>query len=57
MTDPSWFTGPRVTLQIASLIVLGAAYYSYRTLNWRIAEADGTSLVPAEPCIGETDGD
>ena len=35
MTDPSWFTGPRVTLQIASLIVLGAAYYAYRTLDWR----------------------
>jgi MFS family permease len=38
MTDPSWFTGPRITLQIASLIVLGAAYYAYRTLNWRMAE-------------------
>lgn len=38
MTDPSWFTGPRITLQIASLIVLGAAYYAYRTLNWRVAE-------------------
>ncbi|MBN1192604.1 MAG: MFS transporter [Coriobacteriia bacterium] len=40
MADPSWFTGPRVTLQIASLIVLGAAYYAYRTLNWRIAEVE-----------------
>jgi hypothetical protein len=38
MTDPSWFTGPRVTLQIASLIVLGAAYYAYRTLDWRRAD-------------------
>jgi len=38
MTDPSWFTGPRVTLQIASLIVLAAAYYAYRTLDWRISE-------------------
>ncbi|MRS12144.1 MAG: MFS transporter [Actinobacteria bacterium] len=38
MANPSWFTGPRVTLQIASLIVLSAAYYAYRTLNWRIAE-------------------
>ena len=38
MTDPSWLSGPRVTLQIASLIVLGAAYYAYRTLNWRVAE-------------------
>ncbi|MEA5076689.1 MAG: MFS transporter [Coriobacteriia bacterium] len=42
MTDPSWFTGPRVTLQIASLIVLGAAYYAYRTLDWRIVPAVGT---------------
>jgi hypothetical protein len=42
MTDPSWFTGPRVTLQIASLIVLGAAYYAYRTLDWRMAPAAGT---------------
>jgi len=57
MTDPSWFTGPRVTLQIASLIVLGAAYYAYRTLNWRIAETDEAPLAPAEPCIGEADRD
>lgn len=35
MVDGSWFTGPRVTLQLASLIVLGAAYYAYRTLDWR----------------------
>ncbi len=41
MTDPSWFTGPRVTLQIASLIVLGAAYYAYRTLDWRREPASG----------------
>jgi dTMP kinase len=34
----SWFTGPRITLQIASLIVLGAAYYAYRTLDWRVCE-------------------
>ncbi len=37
----SWFTGPRITLLVASLIVLGAAYYAYRTLEWRRAEADG----------------
>lgn len=30
-----WLTGSRLTLQIASLIVLGAAYYAYRTLEWR----------------------
>jgi len=41
MTDPSWFTGPRVTLQIASLIVLSAAYYAYRTLDWRMAPTAG----------------
>lgn len=34
----SWFTGPRLTLLLASLIVLGAAYYAYRTLDWRVAE-------------------
>ncbi len=35
--DPArvWFSGPRVTLVLASLIVLGAAFYAYRTLNWR----------------------
>ena len=41
MSDPSWFTGPRITLQIASLIVLAAAYHAYRTLNWRMAEEPG----------------
>lgn len=45
MTDPSWFTGPRVTLQIASLIVLGAAYYAYRTLDWRRAAPEGAGAV------------
>jgi dTMP kinase len=38
----TWFTGPRLTLQLASLIVLGAAYYAYRTLDWRIAEKETT---------------
>lgn len=47
LTWASWFTGPRLTLQIASLIVLGAAYYAYRTLNWRSAEpAHGASPAP-----------
>ena len=36
----SWFTGPRITLQLASLIVLAAAYYAYRTLDWRVAEKE-----------------
>jgi dTMP kinase len=43
VTDATWFTGPRLTLLLASFIVLGAAYYAYRTLDWRVAgkEADG----------------
>ncbi|MDO8848096.1 MAG: MFS transporter [Coriobacteriia bacterium] len=49
MTDPSWFTGPRVTLLIASLIVLGAAYYAYRTLDWRQADhVNGGAVVTAD---------
>lgn len=46
MTDPSWFTGPRITLQLASLIVLGAAYYAFRTLDWRIAESGAPESGP-----------
>ncbi|MHB1016894.1 MAG: MFS transporter [Coriobacteriia bacterium] len=53
MTDPSWFTGSRVTLQIASLIVLGAAYYAYRTLDWRRETPSGTGDVAVE--IAEED--
>jgi len=34
----TWFTGPRVTLMVASFIVLGAAFYAYKTLDWRTAE-------------------
>lgn len=34
-----WLTGPRLTLLITSFIVLGAAFYGYRNLNWRGAEA------------------
>ena len=34
----TWFTGPRITLIIASFIVLGATVYGYKTLNWRQAE-------------------
>ncbi|MCE5204241.1 MAG: MFS transporter [Actinomycetia bacterium] len=36
-----WFSGTRVTLVLASLIVLGAAWYAYRTLNWRGGDTDG----------------
>ncbi|MGB4593756.1 MAG: MFS transporter [Coriobacteriia bacterium] len=30
-----WFSGPRVTLLLTSLIVLGAGVYASRTLSWR----------------------
>lgn len=30
-----WLSGPRITLLLTSLIVMGAAIYAYRTLNWR----------------------
>ena len=33
-----WLTGPRLTLLMTSFIVLGAAFYGYRNLNWRGAE-------------------
>ncbi|MDZ4655615.1 MAG: MFS transporter [Coriobacteriia bacterium] len=35
-----WLSGPRLTLLLASLLVLAAAVYAYRTLNWRGAEED-----------------
>lgn len=33
-----WFSGPRITLLLTSLIVLGAAVYASRTLNWRSSD-------------------
>ncbi len=30
-----WLSGPRITLLMASLLVMGAAVFAYRTLNWR----------------------
>src|SRR5574340_255493 len=53
MSGPSWFSGPRVTLQIASLIVLGAAYYAYRTLNWRAADQPGAAGSASEEIAGD----
>lgn len=32
------WTGSRITLQLASLVVLGAAYYAFKTLGWRQCE-------------------
>ncbi|MGV8083231.1 MAG: MFS transporter [Coriobacteriia bacterium] len=32
------WTGSRLTLQLAALVVLGAAYYAFRTLGWRQCE-------------------
>jgi hypothetical protein len=37
-TEAMALTGPRITLIMASLIVLGAAAYAYRVLDWRAAE-------------------
>jgi len=33
-------TGPRITLQISALIVIGAAIYGFRTLEWRECEPE-----------------
>ena len=35
--DPAtiWLSGPRITLLLTSFIVLGAAVFAFRTLNWR----------------------
>ena len=35
LPDDVVLTGSRLTLQLASLVVLGAAYYAFRTLEWR----------------------
>lgn len=40
-------TGSQVALQLAALIVMGAAVYAFRTLNWR-QPANGTAEGPAE---------
>ncbi len=34
-------TGPQVALQLASLVVLAAAVYAFRTLEWRTCEGGG----------------
>ncbi|MDP2300789.1 MAG: hypothetical protein Q8M55_08775, partial [Actinomycetota bacterium] len=44
VADATWFTGPRLTLLLASFIVLGAAYYAYRTLDWRVAEKEAADV-------------
>jgi len=33
--DTVWLSGARITLMLTSFIVMGAALYAYRTLNWR----------------------
>jgi dTMP kinase len=35
-----WLSGSRLTLLFASLLVMSAAVYAYRTLNWRGAEEE-----------------
>ncbi len=37
--DEVYLTGPRITLWVASAIVIAAAVYAFRTLRWREAEA------------------
>ena len=36
--DEVYLSGPRITLWVASMVVIGAAIYAFRTLNWREAE-------------------
>jgi len=45
-----WLSGPRLTLLLASLIVIAAAVYAARTLNWRHAEM---TAEPAEEAADE----
>jgi MFS family permease len=40
-----YWTGSRITLQLSSLIVMGAAVYAFTALRWKAAEPD---LIPAE---------
>ena len=42
-----YWTGSRITLQLSSLIVMGAAVYAFRALRWKRAELVPESL-PAE---------
>lgn len=37
-----WLSGARITLLLTSFIVMGAAVYAYRTLNWRRCAEDPT---------------
>ena len=33
-------TGPQIALQLASLIVMGAAVYAFKTLDWRTGNGE-----------------
>jgi dTMP kinase len=44
-------TGSRITLQICSLLVLGAAVYAFKTLEWRAC--DELPCDPIEPAVSE----
>ena len=48
-------TGSRITLQICSLIVLGAAVYAFKTLSWRACEEP--DCAPVEPSRTEVPAD
>lgn len=40
------FTGPRITLQLSAILVLGAALYGFRVLRWRECEEP-----PCDPAV------
>jgi MFS family permease len=48
-------TGSRITLQICSFIVLGAAVYAFKTLDWRVCDDD--SREPTDPANLEAPAD
>jgi dTMP kinase len=46
--DNVLLTAPRITLQLSALIVLGAAVYGFKTLQWRRCEPSSECDQPAE---------
>ena len=47
-TTSVYLTGSRITLQVCSLIVLGAAVYAFKTLSWRAGRAECEPVRAAE---------
>lgn len=52
-------TGSQIALQLASVVVLGAAIYAFRTLNWRHANGSdgGRSVAAPSSTVFYADGD